>query len=63
MLGDVNKDDAIGIADVTTLIDALLNEDQNTRSAALGNGDVDEDGMITIADVTILLDYLLSDAK
>ena len=56
MLGDVNNDSQVGISDVTTLIDYLLNSSVtiNQRIA-----DVNGDGSVTIADVTMLIDYLL----
>ena len=56
--GDVNKDGAVNIADVTSLIDYLLGGDEGAIS--LGGADVNEDGTINIADVTSLIDYLLS---
>ena len=58
LLGDVDDDGFVNIADVTTLIDYLLSGDGisiNTRAA-----DVDQDGNINIADVTSLIDLLLS---
>ena len=58
LLGDVDDDGFVNIADVTTLIDYLLGGDGisiNTRAA-----DVDQDGNINIADVTSLIDLLLS---
>ena len=58
MIGDVNKDGAVNIADVTTLIDYLLgsNVSQFDEVAA----DVNSDKVINIADVTALIDRLLS---
>lgn len=56
--GDVNKDNAVNIADVTALIDYLLGGDASTIS--LGAADVNQDGAVNIADVTALIDYLLS---
>lgn len=56
--GDANDDGVITIADVTTLIDYLLsNEDGSIR---MDNADVNDDGEVTIADVTELIDKLLS---
>lgn len=57
ILGDIDGDNNVTIADVTTLIDYLLSGDGSILS---GDGDVDQDGKITIADVTTLIDYLLS---
>ena len=55
VVGDVDRDGAMNISDVTTLIDALL-------SGYVGNlnADVDGDGIVSIADVTNLIDRLLT---
>ena len=58
MLGDVDGDGNITIADVTTLIDHLLGTE--TDSFYEVNADVDENGNINIADVTALIDMLLA---
>lgn len=50
--GDVDRDGAVNISDVTCLIDNLL--------AGVPEGDVDQDGDSNISDVTCLVDYLLS---
>ena len=55
--GDVNKDGAVNIADVTALIDHLLSGD--TSLIDLTAADCLVDGAINIADVTALIDYLL----
>ena len=57
LLGDVNRDGAVNIKDVTMLIDYLLgieNPDFDTDAA-----DCKTDGAINIGDVTKLIDYLL----
>ena len=56
--GDTDGDGKVGIADVTTLIDSLLNGSQSGLNTA--NADMDGDGRISIADVTALIDTLLS---
>ena len=56
--GDVDSDGSVTIADVTELIDLLLNG--NTASVSLITTDCDRDGKVTIGDVTALIDYLLS---
>lgn len=56
ILGDVNGDGSVNIADVTTLIDLLLSGDTIDNPAA----DVNEDNSINIADVTALIDRLLN---
>ena len=53
--GDVNGDGNVNIADVTDLIDILLNGTTPPMAA-----DVDGDGHVNIADVTALIDLLLS---
>ena len=58
LLGDVNEDGIISIADVTTLIDYLLNLDPQPFNEI--NADVNGSSDITIADVTELIDMLLN---
>ena len=53
--GDVNGDTTVNIADVTALIDMMMNG--GTPPAA---ADVNGDGAVNISDVTALIDYLLS---
>ena len=55
--GDVNHDGSVNIADVTTLIDYLLN---NQTEVCPDCADVNDDAAINIADVTCLIDLLLS---
>lgn len=57
VVGDVDGDGKVSIADVSALIDILLNGDTiDTPSPA----DVDQDGNVNIADVSALIDRLLS---
>ena len=56
ILGDVDGDGSVGIADATTLIDHLLNNSIAINEAA---SDVDGDGLIGIADVTAIIDIIL----
>ena len=56
ILGDVNGDGSVNIADVTALIDYLLGSAGNVNVDA---ADVNGDGAINIADVTALIDKLL----
>lgn len=58
MIGDVNKDGSVNIADVTALIDYLLSGDGSSIDLEAAN--VSQDGDINIADVTALIDRLLS---
>ena len=54
--GDVDHNELVNIADVTTLIDLLLGIDGDACEIC---ADVDLDGTVNIADVTTLIDYLL----
>lgn len=53
LIGDVNNDGKVNIADVTDLIDHLLTNDTNKSY------DVNGDGNVNIEDVTALIDMLL----
>ena len=55
-VGDVNHDGSINIADVTALIDGLL--DSSLELCPICS-DINSDGSINIADVTALIDNLL----
>jgi hypothetical protein len=57
LIGDVNGDNNVGIADVTALIDYLLGGGGTINVLA---ADVDQDGEVKIADVTTLIDNLLA---
>ena len=54
ILGDVNKDDTVDIADITTLVAMILDPSMLTP-----DGDVDCDGMVDIADITMLVSIIL----
>ena len=55
--GDLNGDGSVNIADITALIDCIIEHDQDL------NYDFDEDGSVGIADVTSLIDYILQGAN
>ena len=55
LIGDVNGDGRVNIADATALIDILLNGSSDMNE----NSDVNEDSCVDIADVTALIDLLL----
>lgn len=60
LLGDVNKDDDITIADVTALVNIILGKDNGPEPLYNHDAaDVNEDGGITIADVTALVNIIL----
>lgn len=56
--GDVNDDGEVTIADVTTLIDALLSGDFSKINLANADATLDDD--VQINDVTMIVDFLLS---
>ena len=56
MRGDVDDDGTLSIADVTILIDYML---EHSTILNATNADLDRDGSINIADVTILVDCIL----
>ena len=61
MPGDVNGDRTVSIADITILIDYLLDEQSEDINAFHHNeADVNRDGIIGIADVADLIDHILS---
>ena len=61
ILGDVNDDGMVNIADVTRLIDYLL-DNENTANFNVNAAKVNGDADINIADVTALIDRLLNSA-
>ena len=58
LIGDVNRDDAVTIADVTALVNLILGQDADGRYDRPA-ADVNGDGAITIADVTALVNLIL----
>ena len=58
MLGDINGDGYVAIADVSTLIDYLLGSVPSDFYEV--NADVNNDGSVTITDVTTLIETLLN---
>ena len=54
LIGDVNKDGVVSIADVTALVNIILGKGFDPE-----NADVNADGAITIADVTALVNIIL----
>lgn len=58
LLGDVNEDGEVSIADVTALIDHLLGTPVSPFNKF--NADFDDDNTHSIADATSLIDYLLT---
>lgn len=58
MIGDVDMDGALTIADVTSLIDMMMGSVLACYDPVAA--DVDRDGMITIGDITLLIDIILN---
>ena len=57
LLGDVNGNGFVDIADVTILVDYILGEEVTDFNAI--NADVDQSGNYTINDITTLIDIIL----
>lgn len=57
LMGDVNGDGTINVADVTALIDYMLGD--STTTIHLEAADINGDGTINVADVTGLIDLML----
>jgi len=60
LLGDVDGDGKLSIADVTGLTDLLIYGDTSSSEDVMQAADVNRDAIIGIADVTALIDLLLS---
>ena len=58
IIGDVDMDGSVGIADITSLIDMVLGSVLAIYDPVAA--DVDCDNQITIADVTSLIDMVLT---
>jgi hypothetical protein len=56
LIGDVNLDNEINIADINTVISMILANDQNQV------GDVNLDGEVNIADVNTILDIIMGNS-
>ena len=60
LLGDVNGDGFVSIADVSTLIDWLLNGISVTDPYILAAADVDGDGVVEVSDISTLIDMIMN---
>ena len=59
ILGDINRDNDITIADVTALVNIILGKEDQHQLYNHDAADVNDDGDITIADVTALVNIIL----
>ena len=59
--GDIDGDGAVSIRDVTTLIDAILNG--NNEGIYVESADLNSNGRLDIGDVTTIIDMLLNDIE
>ena len=57
ILGDMNGDNLVTVADVTMLISYVLSDGEYTPA-----GDMNEDGALTVSDVTALISYVLTNS-
>lgn len=57
LVGDVNNDGEVNIADVTRIIDLILGAEAD--AALIARADVNNDGEVNIADVTRVIDIIL----
>ena len=58
-LGDIDRDDILNVADVTALVDIILNG-YTSSAQMIKLGDVDRDDILSVADVTALVDIILN---
>lgn len=61
MMGDVTGDGVINVADVTTIVECILNPSSNGLD--IGDVDLTGDGVINVADVTKLVSLILGTAE
>ncbi len=59
ILGDINRDNTITIADITALVNIILGKDDEEQLYNHVAADVNKDGAISIADVTALVNIIL----
>ena len=60
IIGDVNGDGSVSVADVTALVNIILGKDSGNASASQPQvADVNGDGSVSVADVTALVNIIL----
>ncbi len=60
VIGDVNGDGLVTIADANAIISIILNGTGSTDAATLGRADVNGDGLVTIADANVVISIILN---
>ena len=61
LLGDVNDDDTVDVADVTALVNILLDEANRPTDEQIAAGDLSGDGALSAEDVRLLVEKVLSE--
>ena len=56
MIGDLNNDDYINVADIVILVSIILNNETYSY-----NADINQDGTVDVLDVVMLVGYILND--
>ncbi len=63
LLGDVNGDEKVDVADVTKLVNIILDDTAEPTAPQLAAGDFDNNGTLTVDDVEALVQKILSNSN